>query len=30
MVRYAVIGLWLGAGAPWVFVLARLAHRQAK
>ncbi len=30
MVRYAVIGLWLGAGAPWAFVLARLANRQAK
>jgi membrane-associated phospholipid phosphatase len=28
MVRYAVIGLWLGAGAPWVFVLARLAEKE--
>lgn len=28
MVRYAVIGLWLGAGAPWVFVMARLAERE--
>ncbi len=26
MVRYAVIGLWLGSGAPWVFVMARLAE----
>ena len=28
MLRYAVIGLWLGLGAPWAFVLARLARRQ--
>jgi hypothetical protein len=28
MVRYAVIGLWLGAGAPWVFVMARLAEKE--
>ena len=27
MARYAVIGLWLGAGAPWVFVKAKLAKR---
>ena len=25
LVRYAVIGLWIGVGAPWVFVKARLA-----
>ena len=25
MVRYAVIGLWMGVGAPWVFVKAKLA-----
>ena len=30
MLRYAEIGLWLGVGAPWVFVMARLANRQAK
>jgi membrane-associated phospholipid phosphatase len=28
MVRYAIIGLWLGAGAPCVFVLTRLAKRE--
>ncbi len=28
MARYAVIGLWLGVGAPWVFVIARLARRE--
>lgn len=28
MLRYAVIGLWLGAGAPWVFVMARLAGKE--
>lgn len=27
LVRYAVIGLWLGFGAPWVFVKARLSQR---
>ncbi len=26
--RYAVIGLWMGVGAPWLFVLARLAGRE--
>lgn len=25
MMRYAVIGLWMGVGAPWVFVALRLA-----
>lgn len=25
LLRYAVIGLWIGVGAPWVFVRARLA-----
>ncbi|MDE3090654.1 MAG: phosphatase PAP2 family protein [Chloroflexota bacterium] len=28
MARYALIGLWMGAGAPWVFVAARLARRE--
>lgn len=27
MVRYAVIGLWMGVGAPWLFVMAKLAQR---
>jgi membrane-associated phospholipid phosphatase len=27
-VRYAVIGLWMGAGAPWVFVMAKLAGKE--
>ncbi len=27
-VRYAIVGLWLGLGAPWVFVKARLAERE--
>jgi glycerophosphoryl diester phosphodiesterase len=27
LLRYAVIGLWMGAGAPWVFVKTRLASR---
>lgn len=26
-IRYATIGLWIGLGAPWVFVIARLAKR---
>jgi hypothetical protein len=30
MLRYAVIGLWLGAGAPWAFVMARLANREQR
>jgi membrane-associated phospholipid phosphatase len=25
MVRYAIIGLWMGVGAPWAFVALRLA-----
>ncbi len=25
LVRYGVIGLWMGAGAPWIFVITRLA-----
>lgn len=25
LVRYGVIGLWMGVGAPWVFVVARLS-----
>lgn len=28
VVRYALIGLWLGYGAPWVFVRSGLAERQ--
>lgn len=28
MVRYAVIGVWMSVGAPWVFVMARLARRE--
>jgi len=28
LVRYAIIGLWLGVGAFWVFVLTRLAKRE--
>ncbi len=28
LVRYTVVGLWLGLGAPWVFVQARLAERE--
>ena len=28
LIRYAIMGLWIGAGAPWVFVLARLARRE--
>jgi membrane-associated phospholipid phosphatase len=28
MLRYAIIGLWMGVGAPWFFVLARLAGRE--
>jgi len=27
MVRYAVIGFWMGVGAPWMFVIARLSQR---
>lgn len=27
MARYAVIGLWMGAGAPWLFCLTHLAKR---
>ena len=27
MARYAVIGVWLGVGAPWVFVRTKLATR---
>ncbi len=26
-IRYAIIGVWFALGAPWVFVLARLAKR---
>ena len=29
LIRYAIIGLWLGVGAPWFFLLARLANREA-
>ncbi|MBI4788001.1 MAG: phosphatase PAP2 family protein [Chloroflexi bacterium] len=25
LLRYAIIGVWIGLGAPWVFVMARLA-----
>ncbi|HEC23958.1 MAG TPA: phosphatase PAP2 family protein [Chloroflexi bacterium] len=28
LVRYGLIGLWAGFGAPWVFVKARLADRR--
>jgi membrane-associated phospholipid phosphatase len=28
VVHYAIIGLWLGCGAPWLFVLSGLAERQ--
>ncbi len=28
LARYAVIGLWIGLGAPWVFVTTRLAERE--
>jgi hypothetical protein len=27
--RYAVIGLWIGVGAPWLFVQARLAKTES-
>lgn len=27
-VRYTVIGLWMALGAPWVFVVARLAEKE--
>jgi membrane-associated phospholipid phosphatase len=27
MIRYAAIGLWMGVGAPWMFVATRLAQR---
>ena len=29
VVRYAIMGLWFAAGAPWLFVATRLAKRQA-
>lgn len=28
--RYAVIGLWMAAGAPWFFVFARLSEREPR
>jgi len=27
LARYAVIGFWMGVGAPWVFVMAKLARK---
>ena len=30
MVRYAVIGLWMGIGAPWVFVMTRLSQQEQR
>lgn len=27
LLRYALMGVWVGVGAPWVFVMARLAQR---
>ena len=27
LIRYAAMGLWVSIGAPWVFVIARLAQR---
>jgi hypothetical protein len=30
LLRYAAIGLWLGAGAPCVFVMARLARQEQR
>lgn len=29
MLRYAVIGLWMALGAPWVFVIAKLAGHES-
>lgn len=30
LLRYAVIGLWISLGAPWLFVTARLAKQEGK
>jgi hypothetical protein len=27
-VRYALVGLWAGLGAPWLFLKLRLASKQ--
>jgi hypothetical protein len=28
VVRYALVGLWVGLGAPWLFLRLRLASRE--
>ncbi len=27
LIRYAIMGIWVGAGAPWLFVVVRLSQR---